>query len=291
MNWIVASILMYVSSVLYYTGLRHYQKKSINNTLLNFISFSLYGFLIGGYCIAVGIPLDFPLPYFILTVIAFFFFSYTGLTFSLIGTQYAPNSGYSLIIQKSYAIFTSVASIFLFGSELTVKSVISIVIVMIFLGVMSFDSETKAHKSGKNWILYSFGAFFAFGALALFTKWLLNVGISVMSRTVYGAFIVSFFFAIELIYKVKTKKIDLKLNLTKFEYFGLILLGLFIGLFNLFMNVAYSMAPNVGYVNIINGGSITAITLLSAWIYKDKLTLQKIIGIIGVTGGLILLFI
>jgi len=223
--------------------------------------------------------------------LAIFIFSYLGNTFSLIGTKYAPNSGYSLIIQKSYAVFTSVAAVFLFGSALPLKSVISIIIVVIFLGIMSYDPEVKNKNVSKNWILASFAAFFAFGGLALYTKWLLNVGISVITRTLFGAVIVSCFFGAELLFKVKKKKVNLKLDLKKWEYVLLIFQGIFLGLFNLFMNEAFTTAPNVGYVNIINGASITAIALLSAWIFKDKLTTRKVIGILGATLGLILLFL
>ncbi|MEI7579080.1 MAG: EamA family transporter [bacterium] len=290
MNWIVASLLMYCSSVFYYLSLRYFQKKNINNTFLNWVSFFIYALAFGCYAFFTGIALKFPVKLLLLTSLAIFLFSYLGNSVSLLGTKTAPNPGYSLIIQKSYAIFTAIASVFLFDSKLTLKSIVSILIVVAFLIVMNYQKKSK--KVGNNlWIIYSFAAFFAFGGLALYTKWLLNEGITVMSRTFYGAFIVMLFFGTELLLRIFIKKEKFVIKLNFKELILLILQGISLGLFNLFMNQAFTTAPNVGYVNIINGASITLITLLAAILYKDKLNLQKVVGIIGVTVGLIMLFI
>ena len=71
----------------------------------------------------------------------------------------------------------------------------------------------------------------------------------------------------------------------------LVLMGLSGVMFDAFMQLASKTAPNVGLVNIFNVASITLITLLSAVFFKDKLNLQKIIGIVGVSLGIILLVI
>jgi uncharacterized membrane protein len=71
----------------------------------------------------------------------------------------------------------------------------------------------------------------------------------------------------------------------------LILLG--IGLsqvgFNLFMQYAYKAAPNIGYVVAFNTSSIMSVTLLSAIFFKDKLTRNKLLGVVGVLVGLLIL--
>src|SRR3989337_1537439 len=72
-----------------------------------------------------------PFEYFLI-IIQGIFFSYLGNVFSLKGIEYAPNPGYSLIISKSYVVFTAIASIFLFSAPLTMKSVIAIVLIVLF---------------------------------------------------------------------------------------------------------------------------------------------------------------
>lgn len=68
-------------------------------------------------------------------------------------------------------------------------------------------------------------------------------------------------------------------------------MGITTGLFNLTMQYAYEYTPNVGYVNIINTASIGAITVLSAILFREKLGMNKLIGVLGVTAGIILLII
>jgi uncharacterized membrane protein len=58
-----------------------------------------------------------------------------------------------------------------------------------------------------------------------------------------------------------------------------------------FMQVGFNLAPNVGYINATNAASISLLTLMSTIIFKDELNPKKLVGIIGVTLGLILLFI
>lgn len=67
--------------------------------------------------------------------------------------------------------------------------------------------------------------------------------------------------------------------------------GVFSTLFNLGQFEAIRLAPNVGYVNAINAGSISLVTVLAVILFKDELTLQKAFGIAGVTAGLVLLLV
>jgi uncharacterized membrane protein len=57
------------------------------------------------------------------------------------------------------------------------------------------------------------------------------------------------------------------------------------------MQVGFNLAPNVGFVNAANAASISLLTLAAAFFFKDELTLKKLIGIAGVTAGLLLLFL
>lgn len=57
------------------------------------------------------------------------------------------------------------------------------------------------------------------------------------------------------------------------------------------MNLALEAAPNIGYVNAANTGSIAALTVVSAIIFKDELNIQKLVGVFGIFLGLVLIFI
>lgn len=90
--------------------------------------------------------------------------------------------------------------------------------------------------------------------------------------------------------EIKVKKVNI-LHISKSQLITLLLIGIFGASFNYFMQVAFNLAPNVGFVNAANAASISLLTLASAFIFKDELSFKKLIGIAGVTAGLILLFI
>jgi len=134
-------------------------------------------------------------------------------------------------------------------------------------------------------VAYTMGAFFCWGCLAISSKYLFNVGVPILTRLILSMAIVSLLILAEILYKKVPGKV------TKEQLVTLGLIGLFGASFNYFMQVAFNLAPNVGFVNATNAASISLLTLLSAIFFKDELTLKKMIGIVGVTAGLVLLFL
>ena len=130
------------------------------------------------------------------------------------------------------------------------------------------------------------GAFFAWGFLALSSKYLLNAGVPILSRLILSMVVTTVLILGEILYK----KVEWK-NASKDQLITLLLIGIFGASFSYFMQVGFNVAPNVGYVNATNAASISLLTLLSAFFFKDELTLKKMVGIVGVTAGLLLLFL
>lgn len=285
MNWIIASLLMLVSSV----GLYLFVRKS--NTLktpqqLNNLSMFLVPVVV--YLImTIGTPTDFALQPFeyLLIIMQAIFFSYLGNVFSLKGIEYAPNPGYSLIISRSYVVFTAIASIYLFDSPLTTKSVVAIICIILFAALIAIDKDRDKLGSNAAWLPYTIGAFFSAGFSALSSKYLLNLGVPILTRLIYSMLLVT----ILIIGEMLVKKVNLK-NTSKPQLITLLMIGIFGASFNYFMQLAFNLAPNVGYVNATNAASISLLTIMSYIIFKDQLTMKKMLGIFGVTGGLILLF-
>jgi len=286
MNWIIASLLMFLSSVALYLLVRKSNSLKTPQQLNNLAMFLIP--------VLVYITLTFKTPTsyilkpfeYLLILIQGIFFSYLGNKFSLKGIQTSPNPGYSLIISKSYVVFTAIASIFLFSATLTIKSVIAIILIVLFSALITIDKDKNKTASDKLWLPYTMGAFFCWGFLALSSKYLLNVGVPILTRLILSMIVVTILILAETIYKkVEWKKVS------KDQLLTLLLIGLFGASFNYFMQVAFNMAPNVGYVNATNAASISLLTLMSSFIFKDELTIKKMIGIFGVTAGLLLLFL
>jgi len=286
MNWIIASLLMFLSSVALYLFVRKSNElktpQQLNNLAMFLIPVIVYLIL------AFNSGVNFTLNTFQYTIIIVqgIFFSYLGNVFSLRGIEYSPNPGYSLIISKAYVVFTAVASIFIFNSTLTFKSVIAIAMIILFSAVIMIDRSKDKKESDKRWLLYTIGAFFCWGLLALSSKYLLNLGVPILTRLIYSMVIVTAL----IIGEMKIKKVSI-FRISRPQFNTLLMIGLFGAGFNYFMQVGFNLAPNVGYVNAANAGSISLLTLMSTLIFKDELNPKKMLGIIGVTIGLLLLFL
>lgn len=286
MNWILAGILMFLSSVALYLAVRKSNAldtpQQLNNLAMFLIPVIVYLFL----TINTEMNFDFsPLVYAII-IIQSIFFSYLGNVFSLKGINLAPNPGYSLIISKSYVVFTAVASVFVFSAPLTLQSVFAIFLILSFSTLIMIDKTKNKIVTDKKWLQYTMGAFFCWGLLALSSKYLLLLGVPILTRLIYSMVIVSLL----ILGEIKVKKVAV-FSVTKQQLFILFLIGMFGASFNYFMQVGFDLAPNVGYINAINAGSISLLTLASAVLFKDELNIKKLIGIGGVTVGLLLLFL
>src|SRR3972149_7486338 len=122
MNWVSASLIMFFSSVALYLFVRKSQLDKNPNVFNNLAMFLLP-------CIGFGIinffqsnSLMVPTKLFMVLVLSAVLFSYLGNVFSLASVNLAPNPGYSLIISKSYVVYTTITSIFLFNSSLSAKN-------------------------------------------------------------------------------------------------------------------------------------------------------------------------
>lgn len=286
MNWIIASLLMFVSSVALYLCVRKSitlkTPRQLNNLAMFLIPVLVY------ITFTVPTPTNFTLKPFeyLLILVQGIFFMYLGNVFSLKGIEYSPNPGYSLIISKSYVVFTAIASIFIFSAPLTMKSVIAIVLIVLFSALITIDKNKNRTTSNKLWFPYTMGAFFCWGFLALSSKYLLNLGVPILTRLILSMLVVTILIFGEII----LKKINI-FQISKLQLVILLLIGIFGSSYAYFMQVGFHLAPNVGYVNATNAASISLLTLMSSLIYKDELALKKMIGIFGVTAGLLFLFL
>lgn len=279
---------MFLSSVVLYLALRKSSLLNIPTQLNNLAMFALplvFYLLMFAAGSKDSLRIS-PFQLFILLVMSFFF-SYLGNIFSLKSIELAPNPGYSLILSKSYVVFTSLVAVFVFRSDLTLRSAVAIGIIVVFSSLVMINQATsKNSKVSVLWIPLALASFFCWGFLALFSKYLLLQGVSVMARLIYLTAIVSVFIVGEIITtKPKWAKI------TSLQFLLLLIIGVAASGFNYFMQVGFNLAPNIGYVNAINASSIALVSVLSALLFKDELTIRKMIGVVGVTAGLIMLVV
>ena len=285
MNWIIASLILFLSSVLLYLFVRKSQLAKIPDTLNNLAMFALPTVIFFIVAITQKRSLVISWENLIIIIFASFFFSYLGNVFSLKSIKLAPNPGYSLIISKSYVVFTTVIAVIFLNAHISLRNAIAIIFIVLFSALIMI-SKSKKQVTNKQWILYAFGAFFGWGFLALVSKYLLNQGVDIIIYSFYIGVFVSIMIIVEMIWqKIKLPKIKTG------EVVILVAIGLAAFFLNLFMQIGFLLAPNIGYINAVNASSISMVALLSAYFFKDELNLRKIIGVAGVTAGLILLLV
>lgn len=216
-----------------------------------------------------------------------FLFSYLGSKFSFESLKYAPNPGYSLVLSKSYVLMTSLVAVIFFHSVLTARAMGAIVMIVVFSAMIMIDPKVHHAKTAKSiWLPYALGAFFCWGMLALSSKYLLVLGVSIYTRLIYTMAIVS----VCILWEMGTQRVSLfKLSIENRVLF--ILIGVLFAGSNYFMQLGFALAPNIGYVNAINAASIACVTIGAVIFFHDDLTPRKMIGVVGVVIGLIVLVI
>ncbi len=284
MNWIISSLLMFASSVFLYLFVRKASLLKIPQQFSNLAMFAipvpvyiLVNFFTKQSFITTGYQL-------LILILLAFFTSYLGNVFSLKSIKHAPNPGYSLILSKSYVLFTTAVAVTIFHSVVTIKSAIAILLIIIFSAFIMIGKTISHANSHPKWIPLALGSFFCWGMLSIMSKYLFTTGLSVNNLLIYLTLFVSIIILAEM--KIKKMRWDTVKNA---QWTTLLFIGVFSSAFNYFMQLGLKLAPNIGYVNAINAASIAAVSVFSAILFKDDFSLRKIIGVFGVTAGLILL--
>jgi drug/metabolite transporter (DMT)-like permease len=282
---------MFLGSIGAYLAIRYSKEYKIANQYVNLANFVIPAIVFFVLILITGKSFIIKPELMLLIVLFSVFGTYVATNVGLKAIKLSSNPGLSLIIQKSYAVFTAIAAFYLFGSELTIKNFVAIVVIVIFVIVMSYEKPAKESQNKSTfiqkywWLILSIIAGLMWGSNALFAKYMIIQGVDIYVRLFYVCFFASIISFVELF----RSKATLQLNITSFV--TLFSVGIGFTFFYIFMQRAYETAPNVGYVNIINTSSIAALTFISAFLFKDKLSLQKIIGVIGISFGVIIILI
>ena len=276
---------MFISSIIYYLIIKKAQIEKIESKLYMVANFSIPTILyfIINQTKHTNIFIDFKLIFAIFLISLFL--NYIGSVVSYYGMIEAPNAGYSVVIQKSYAIYTSLAAIYLFSSPLPVKNFLAILVIIFFTALLSISPDTKISFKNYRWVAYSFIAFFCFGTLRLGNKMVINAGAPTLALLFWATFFTTIIAAIDLFINRKS----IKTKLTPKNILILMGIGVSVSFFYYFLQVADVIAPNIGYSSAINAASNAFYTVVVALIFKDHLSWKKFLAVLGVTAGLILL--
>lgn len=288
MNWITAGLLMFFCSVASYLLVRKAVAQKTPSEFTNLFMFGIPTLMFIFFAYGTRANMSVNAYQFLVILVLAIFFSYLGNKLSLVSIEYAPNPGYSLVISKSYVVFTTVAAIVLFGSSLTVRAAIAIMLIVACSALITIDKKGSVRLSHvrSSWLPMAIGAFFAWGMLTITSKYLLTIGVGTLTRLLYSMGLVTVFIVAEVVWKrLRWKKLSVSQVIT------LLGIGMFSAGFNWGMQEGFRTAPNIGYINAMNASSIGLVVVGAAIFFGDDLTPRKFIGVLGVIVGLVLLVI
>ncbi len=285
MNWIIASLIMFCSSVTLYLLVRKSILLKKPAQYNNFAMFAVPLFIFFVLSIITKQNFILPIDQFVQIFLIAIAFSYFGNVFSLLSIEHASNPGYPLVISKSYVVFTTIFSILFLRGEFSIRKTLGIIVIVIFSALIMLSTKSSTKRNDKKWLPYAFGAFFCWGFLSLSSRYMFDQGVNLYIYLFYIYLVVTSC----IVFNIYRKKVNMQ------SMWHNPLLYLAIGLlsfsFNYFQFEAIKTAPNIGYVNAINASSISAVTLLAALLFRDELTIKKLVGVVGVTCGLLIILL
>ena len=284
MHWLIADLLMFASSVALYLAVRRASLRKMSVSSTNLAMFAV------------------PLPIFIalsiasrqawhVTLLQLLILAATGAIvyfsnlISLKSIELAANPGYSLVVSKSYVILTTLVAVPLFHARLSPYALLAIILIILFSCFIFIQRPQHGQNKGHIWLLFAMGALVASSKPVLTAKLLLDQGIQPLMFVTYVFIVANLCLLVVSVIKRQPPRVTGN-HMQVFLLIGL--LGVALNYFNF---LAIGIAPNVGYVNATYAGSIGLVTLLSAWLFKDELTLRKLIGVLGVIGALTMLLL
>lgn len=284
MSWITSSILMFISSIVFYLSVKKLQMLGVDKRIYTAANYAFPTVVF--FVLAVIYQL--PLLYSIVLLVSFVVFravlNYIGTIAGYKSMEGAPNAGYSLIIQKSYAVYTLFAAVILYGSEVSWYKFVLSGFILLCAAVVAYQKGKKVNRINYQWVIYAVVAMVCFGTTSLSSKYFAQQGISTIPQLFWVSIATLALTGADIV-RVRTKKqmMDGKI------WALLVILGISVSGFYFFKLTAEIAAPNLGYVGTINAASNAVYTILVAILFGDHLSWKKFLAVGGMTAGIVLL--
>jgi drug/metabolite transporter (DMT)-like permease len=200
--------------------------------------------------------------------------------------ELAPNAGYSLVIQKSYAVFTLFAAVILFNGEISVRKILISIFIVVFAAAVVIDRKQKVTRASYEWAILAIIAMVFFGITSLSSRYFAELGVLPAPQLFWTCLLTL------LITGAESARAKVKLASINVEVLILLApLGISVSAFYYFKLIAEIAAPNLGYVGAINAASNAFYTVLVAILFKDHLSAGKLLAVVGVTVGIVMLLL
>jgi drug/metabolite transporter (DMT)-like permease len=285
MNWIISDLLMFGCSVIMYVAVRKSALDKLPPQYNNLATFAVPFVVFAAASLILRPSFNLTTTQWLEIVGTGIGLAYVGSALSMRSLAIAPNPGYSLVISKSYVVMTSLLAVPLFGARLTLSAILAIVLIVGCSALIIINPRRNKAAGNASWAPLAIGSFLCWGFLSLVAKHLLSQGVATV------VFLTGLFAVVMICIMLEMWYRQIRFGLVSERIGSFLTIGLAATGFNYFNFYTIGIAPNVGYVNATNAASIGAVTIVSAVLFKDELTRQKLLGVTGIIAGLLLLFI
>lgn len=180
------------------------------------------------------------------------------------------------LIATSSMLIPTMSGVFLFNEKFSVIRLLATCFLIFFI-YLTLKPTSDGEKVNKRWLWYCLIAFLTQGAIGVMQKLHQN---SIYKNELFGflavAFFTSFLFSIFVSRKNETSG-----KLTTKQFLVILIQGICMFLMH-FLNLKLSgLFPSQFFFPVSAGSGIILVLLISAVIFKEKLTKKQLIGLIG----------
>lgn len=275
---------MFIFSIVFYLSVKKLQMLGVDKRIYTAANYLVPTIVFFVLALVYKMPLAYSFVLLLSLILLRATLNYVGTIAGYKSMEGAPNAGYSLMIQKSYAVYTLFAAVLLYRSEVSwYKFVLSGFILMCAI-VIAYERGKKINRINYQWVLYAVVAMFCFGTISLSGKYFAQAGIGAIPQLFWICLATLFITGADIV-RVRTKK--QKMDWKMWALLGI--LGISVSSFYFFKLTAEIAAPNLGYVGTINAASNAVYTVLVALLFGDHLSWKKLAAVGGMTIGIALL--
>lgn len=275
---------MFISSIVFYLSVKKLQLLGVDKriyTVANYVVPTVIFFVLA---LVYKMPLVYPLVLLLALILLRATLNYVGTIAGYKSMEGAPNAGYSLMIQKSYAVYTLFAAVLLYGSEVSWYKFVLSGFILVCAMVVAYVRGKKINRINYGWVMQAMIAMVCFGTMSLSGKYFAQAGIGAIPQLFWICLATLFITGADIV-RVRTKKHAMDWNV--WALLGV--LGASVSSFYFFKLTAEIAAPNLGYVGTINAASNAVYTVLVALMFGDHLSWKKFLAVGGMTVGIALL--
>lgn len=217
----------------------------------------------------------------VLTGIAFGTIFIFTMNFNIIAMQTGP-IGYSILIYKLNMLITMTVSMIFYGETISELQIIGILLLIVTFYLGSTARASQGKKMTLKWLIFALLSFLGGGALGVLIKThqYYFPGQYMISYLVIGFLSAALLAGVLII--IRRVKHGERLEALKHKnvIYLVLIAGITTAVGNYFFVKLISDIPTVVLFPVSNGGQIVLMTVISVFVFKEKLTPRSILGII-----------